>query len=93
MEVVGGNVGKAEMKVTKNGKQFLSFSVAENKGFGDAKETIWYDCVLWSGDAQAVQKGDKVVVFGHKSERTYQDKVYNNIDVFHVIHAKNVEVF
>jgi single-stranded DNA-binding protein len=82
MDIIGGNVGKYEKKVTKNGKEFYAFSVAETKGWGENKNTVWYDCTTW--EDLGLQKGDKVVVFGHKGTREHNEKVYNTLEVFQV---------
>lgn len=83
MECIGGRVSNAEIKETKTGKQFLAFSVAENKGFGESKVTTWYDCTSWD-TGLSVQKGSQVIVFGHSSVKEYKDKTYNQVEVFHV---------
>lgn len=82
MFTAGGKVTKSEVKSTKSGKEYLSFTVVETKGYGDTKESIWYDCMSWSTSADYL--GCKVLVFGQLSQREYQEKTYNNIDVFHV---------
>ncbi len=84
MEIIGGNVGKAEVKQTKAGKDFLSFSVAESVGMAESKVTTWYDCTMWQGDAQGIEKGARVIVFGNSSEREYEGKVYKQFNVFKV---------
>lgn len=82
MFCAGGKVTKSEVKQTKNGKSYLAFTVAENKGWGETKETTWYDCMSW--DTATDLLACKVLVFGQLSQREYQEKTYNNIDVFHV---------
>lgn len=82
MFTVGGKVTKSEIKSTKNGKEYLAFTVVETKGYGDTKESIWYDCMSWSTSTDYL--GCKVLVFGQLSQREFQEKTYNNIDVFHV---------
>jgi len=64
-----GHVGRtAEMRVTPNGKEVTSFSVACQDGFGDNKKTIWYNVEAWGKTAeicnQYVQKGMLVLVDG-----------------------------
>lgn len=83
MDCIGGRVNNVEKKETKGGKEFLTFSVAENKGFGDNKTTTWYDCTSWDLNLP-VTKGSSVVIFGHVSQREFKEKVYNQVEVFHV---------
>lgn len=82
MFTAGGKVTKAEVRSTASGKEYLAFTVAETKGYGDTKETTWFDCRTWSTSAELM--GCKVLVFGQLSQKDVGEKVYNNIEVFHV---------
>ncbi len=50
----------------------------------ESKVTTWYDCTMWQGDAQGIEKGARVIVFGNSSEREYEGKVYKQFNVFKV---------
>ena len=76
-----GNLGKdAELKDI-NGKRLASFSVADQSGFGDNKQTNWYSVTIWDGLAKTnfvdyLKKGQKVMVVGELSTREYNGKTY-----------------
>ena len=59
---------------------FRSFSVAENRGEGDDKQTVWYDVAVWNpnpeltGTLTQMVKGAFVEITGDLSIRTYTDK-------------------
>jgi single-strand DNA-binding protein len=81
-----GNLGKdPEMRYTPKGTAVTSFSVAVSEGFGDNKETIWFNVSVWGNRAEAckeyLKKGQQVVIDGKikpdkdtGSPRTFQRK-------------------
>ena len=81
-----GRVGKdAESRFTPSGKPVLSWSLAVDSGFGDAKQTLWLDCALW-GDrgeilAQYVTKGSRLGVTGELGTREHEGKTYLRLNV------------
>lgn len=76
-----GNLGKdAEIKDI-NGKRLASFSIADQSGFGDNKQTNWYSVNIWDGLAKTnfvdyLKKGQKVMVVGELSTKEYNGKTY-----------------
>lgn len=76
-----GNLGKdAEIKDI-NGKRLASFSIADQSGFGENKQTNWYSVTIWDGLAKTnfvdyLKKGQKVMVVGELSTREYNGKTY-----------------
>lgn len=76
-----GNLGKdAEIKDI-NGKRLVSFSIADQSGFGDNKQTNWYSVNIWDGLAKTnfvdyLKKGQKVMVVGELSTKEYNGKTY-----------------
>lgn len=79
--IINGNTGKdAEYKTTQSGSELCTFSVADEAGYGDNKETIWFDVTSWGkgsqGLANALRKGSKVNVIGELSTREYNGKTY-----------------
>ena len=54
----------------------LSFSIANDTGYGDKKVTTWIRCSYWNHDklAQYLHKGDSVTVSGEISLHEYQGK-------------------
>lgn len=83
---VEGNIGgDAELRLTPNGVNVTSFSIANTPRSLDKKtnewidgETIWFRCFVWgknaTGAANELRKGMKVVVNGRFSVNTYTDK-------------------
>ena len=82
---VAGRLGKdAELRQAGN-SQVCSFSVAGDTGFGDRKQTHWFNCSLWGRQgealAQYLTKGSPVTVIGEYSEREYEGKQYKELRV------------
>ena len=81
-----GRLGKdAEVRQTQGGA-VAGFSVATDVGFGDRKQTLWFDCSIWgkraeSGLIQYLTKGQQVAISGELSEREHEGKVYKQIRV------------
>lgn len=74
-----GRLGQdAEYQTTQSGTGMLKFSVANNTGYGDKKQTNWFRCVMW-GERGAklveyLKKGAAVVVTGEVTMNTYESK-------------------
>lgn len=86
---VAGALGRdAAVKSTQGGDQLCSFPVAGSVGFGDRKQTIWFDVTKWGkgadGLARILLKGTKVTVSGELSEREHEGKRYLQIRADHV---------
>lgn len=86
---VAGALGKdAVAKSTQNGDQLCTFSVAGSVGYGDRKQTIWFDVTKWGKGADKLAnmllKGSKVTVSGELSEREHEGKRYLQIRADHV---------
>ena len=81
-----GRLGKdAEVRQTQSGA-VAGFSVATDAGFGDRKQTLWFDCSIWGKRAESglidyLKKGQQVAVSGDLSEREHEGKVYKQIRV------------
>jgi single-strand DNA-binding protein len=79
-----GNVGKdAVYKEGQSGKGFVSFSVGASVGWGDKKETLWFDVTKWNSSfklAEMVLKGTKITVIGELSTREHNGKTYLRIN-------------
>ena len=80
-----GRLGKDAETREAGSTTVTSFSIANNVGFGDKKQTMWYDCSLWGKQgermAQYLKKGTMVFVSGEFSEREYKDKIYKQLEV------------
>lgn len=86
---VAGALGRdAAVKSTQGGDQLCSFPVAGSVGFGDRKQTIWFDVTKWGKGADGLSrillKGTKVTVSGELSEREHEGKRYLQIRADHV---------
>ena len=79
-----GNVGKdAVYKEGQSGKGFVSFSVGASVGWGEKKETLWFDVTKWNARpklAEIVLKGTKITVVGELSTREHNGKTYLQIN-------------
>ena len=85
---IAGRLGKdAEIRQT-NGNSVCSFSVAADVGFGDNKQSHWFNCSMWGKRGEAIApyltKGTQVTVIGEFSEREYQGKQYKELRVDNV---------
>ena len=85
---VAGRLGKdAETRQAGN-SSVTGFSVAGDTGFGDRKQSHWFNCSLWGRRGEAMQqylnKGQEVVVIGEYSEREYNGKQYKELNVLDV---------
>ncbi len=73
-----GTIGRdAEVRSTPSGQTVLSFTVANNIGFGDRQQTLWVRVSLWGKRAEGslhnyLKKGQQVFVSGELSSREYQ---------------------
>lgn len=81
-----GKLGK-DCEVKQVGQSTVAqFSVAETVGFGDKKQTIWYDCSLWGKQAQSnfvdyLNKGREVVVYGELTTHENNGKTYLKVRI------------
>jgi single-strand DNA-binding protein len=80
-----GNLGRdAELKYTKSGSPYMSFSVADSKSRkteGGDWETLaeqWLECTIWGSLAEhydgKLTKGSRVTVYGDFMSRKYEAK-------------------
>lgn len=90
-----GFLGKdPEVKTINSGKTVTTFSVGVSDGFGDKKQTSWFNCVAWEKLAEMVgnnlSKGSKVMVEGKLSTRSYENKEGKKVYVTEIV-AQSVE--
>jgi single-strand DNA-binding protein len=80
-----GNLGRdAELKYTKSGSPYLSFSVADSKsrklesGEWETLAEQWLECTIWGSLAEhydgKLSKGSRVTVYGDFMSRKYEAK-------------------
>lgn len=82
---IAGNLGAdAEFK-TVGSNDLCRFKVAGTVGFGDKKQTLWFDCTKWGKGAQGLAgmltKGGKVTVFGELSTREHEGRTFLQVNV------------
>ena len=82
---IAGRIGKDAVVREAGSTTVCSFPVAVDVGYGDKKNTHWFDCSLWGkrGETlcQYLTKGSQVTVTGEQDEREYNDKVYKTLRV------------
>lgn len=81
-----GNLGdNPELKNSQNGKEFITFSLATNDGYGDNKKTNWHKCIAFGKTAELIhkytQKGSKLAVNGSIDYKKHEDKYYTSVIV------------
>jgi len=77
--VFTGRLGRdAELRSTQSGEKVLSFTVANDVGFGERKTTQWVSCSLWGQRGEKLQqyltRGTQVTVSGELTQREYQKR-------------------
>lgn len=86
---VAGGIGKdAEHKTTQGGTELCRFSLAGTVGYGENKQTVWFDVTKWGkgseGLSRILLKGTKVTVSGELSQREHEGKTYLQIRADHI---------
>lgn len=83
-----GNLGKDPdpLRYTPEGKAVCSYSVAVTLWSGENKQTLWYKCSSWEGqaenDSKYLKKGSKVYIEGVPlpDKVTHNPKMYTRKD-------------
>jgi single-strand DNA-binding protein len=83
-----------ELRTTPNGVSVCSFTIANETGFGENKNTNFINVVAWRGTAEVVtkhfKKGNMIGIEGAIQTRKYTDKNGNNRTAFEVV-ANNIQ--
>ena len=83
-----------ELRTTPNGVSVCSFTIANETGFGENKNTNFINVVAWRGTAEVVtkhfKKGNMIGIEGAIKTRKYTDKNGNNRTAFEV-EANNIQ--
>lgn len=75
-----GTIGRdAEVRYLPSGQAVLNVSIANNIGFGERQQTIWFRVVLWGKRAEGnlkdyLLKGQQVFISGEMTQSEYQGK-------------------
>jgi len=76
--VQGRLVADPELRHTPNGIAVTSFTIANDQGSGDNKQTSFIDVVAWRKTAEMVckwfSKGSPIIVQGYIQTRSYTDR-------------------
>lgn len=77
--VATGRVGRdAQLRTLQDGTKVLSFSIADDIGFGEKKRVQWLSCALFGKRAESLEqyvtKGSIVEVVGSPSINMYESK-------------------
>ena len=68
IEIIGNVVADAELKQSKSGNQYVSFTVVVNEGYGDEKRSTYYDVgSSKTGVLNYIKKGRSIYVSGRLS--------------------------
>jgi len=67
------------LQTSKNGNEYVSFSLAHERGYGDNKETDWYSCRVVGEAAKRfanlnIKKGTLLFISGELETPTYVGK-------------------
>lgn len=97
--VTGHIVADAERKISKTGREYLSFRIANNefnneKGEDGKQKPYWFGVTSFRhfGMAQYLTKGKPIIVEGDYTDRIYQNKE-GNCDVSRDIIANGIYFF
>jgi len=83
-----------ESQVSPSGKNYVTFDVAENKGFGENAKTQFHRCTIWGEDLAnrivkaGVKKGSLLSISGEQDLSAYiknngEAAVQSSINVWH----------
>ena len=78
-----GRIGKDAVTREVGSDTVTGFSLAMDNGFGDKKQTLWFDVSGWgkryTAAAPYLVKGAQVFVTGEQGEREHEGKVYKTL--------------
>ncbi len=79
-----------ELKYSSNGKAYVRFSIAVNRGFGDRKETDFINCTIFGNDyernpaitlAEKGKKGQEIIIAGRLNTNKGNEKTFFDLIV------------
>ena len=89
VSIMGRLTASPELKTTQSGKSVCSFTIANDTGYSEHKQTNWIDAVAWNGCAETIAKcftkGSRIAITGRLQTRSYEDKNGNKRKVCEVI--------
>ena len=97
--IISGRLTRdAEVRFIPSGTPVMSFSVANNTGFGDNQKTHYFECSLFGKRAEGglkdyMVKGQQAVVEGEISLNQYEKKDVLNVNQIHNSGGASLRVF
>ena len=81
-----GRLGKDCRVGTAGSTPVCNFTVAVDVGYGERKQTLWWDCALFGKRAESrlpeyLLKGQQVAVSGEPGTREHEGKTYLTLNV------------
>jgi len=81
-----GRLGKDCRLGNAGGTAVCNFPLAVDSGFGERKQTLWFDCALWGKRAEGklpeyLLKGTQVAVSGELGTREHEGRTYLTLRV------------
>lgn len=94
INIIGRVTKDLEPQTSQNGVKFVSFDLAENKGFGDNAKTQFHRCTIWGEELvdrivkAKVQKGSLLNVLGDQELTAFTRNsgelaAASNINIWH----------
>ncbi len=81
ISVMGRITHTPELRTTNSGISVLSFSIANETGYGEKRKTTFFDCIAWKSSAEFIAKyfgkGDMIAITGVITDSKYTDKQGN----------------
>lgn len=78
-----------EIRVTQSGTAVGRYSLAVETGYGENRQTSFFDCVTFNKTAQFVEKylkkGMKIFITGELQQRSYQNREGKNVSVVEIL--------
>ncbi|MHB1799330.1 MAG: single-stranded DNA-binding protein [Vulcanimicrobiaceae bacterium] len=80
-----GRIGRDAVTREAGGKPVTNFALAVDSGYGDRKQTLWFDCSAWGERytklAPYLLKGSQVQVAGELGTREHEGNTYFTLRV------------
>ena len=77
---IAGNLGANSEIKNNGGRDYLTFRVGAQSGYGDNKTTVWFGCSYHSTNVQQyLQKGTKIVCIGTLKIEENNGTTYYNV--------------
>ena len=81
INILGRLTKQPELKTSQSGKYYSNFSIAVNTGWGDNRETSFFNCMAFGKTAETVvqyfSKGHRILIDGSLKQDSWTDKEGN----------------